>query len=416
MPGLISRRGLSLTMRNTALFLILSILFIGCTSEQSINQDVLSMPWEAIEDVADGTQVNMIMWMGDPYINGYMNDFVKPTLKARYNIELNIGSGQGNQIVSMLMTELEAGKKTSEIDMVWINGETFYQLREIKALFGPFTDKLPNAQFIDFENPFIGIDFQQPIDGYEAPWGNVQFSIIYDTARVSSPPINRYELAKWVKDNPGRFTFDTAFTGMTLLKCLMVNIAGDPAALNGPFDDAKYQLYSSQLWDYINEIKPYFWKEGKTFPTGVAQMHQMFGNGEIDFTMSYNDGEIDNKILQGVFPKTSSAFVFETGTIQNSHYLGIVNNASNKAGALTVINFLTSPEAQLKKSEPAVWGDGTVLAIDRLPDEWKRQFEETKGRIYAPNRSEYQTVAIQELAPEYMIRLYDDFRKHVLNE
>ena len=72
--------------------------------------------------------------------------------------------------------------------MVWINGETFYQLRQIDALFGPFTDKLPNSQYIDFDNPFIGIDFQQPVDGYEAPWGNVQFALIYDTTRVANPP------------------------------------------------------------------------------------------------------------------------------------------------------------------------------------------------------------------------------------
>ena len=203
---------------------------------------------------------------------------------------------------------------------------------------------------------------------------------------------------------------------MTFLKCLLVDIVGDPEALNGPFNEEKYLAYSTELWRYINEIKPHFWKEGNTFPTGVAQMHQMFGNGEIDFTMSYNDGEIDNKILQGVFPKTSSAFILESGTIQNSHYLGIVQNATNKAGALVAINFLTSPEAQLKKSEPSVWGDGTVLAIDRLPEEWKSQFESTKGRIYAPNRADFQAVAIQELAPEYMIRIYDDFRRYVVNE
>lgn len=403
-------------MRYLSVLASFFILLAGCASPVADDKNLLTRSWQEIETSARGSQVNMIMWMGDPYINGYMNEYVKPALKEYYDIDLNIGSGQGNQIVSMLMTEMEAGKKSSEIDMVWINGETFYQLRQIDGLYGPFTEKLPNAEYIDFENPYIGIDFQQPIDGYEAPWGNVQFSMIYDTARVSHPPLNTEELRSWVQANPGRFTFDTAFTGMTLLKCLLVGIAGDPDELNGPFDEEKYQRYSAQLWTYINDIKPYFWKEGKTFPTGVAQMHQMFGNSEIDFTMSYNDGEIDNKILQGVFPETSSAFVFESGTIQNSHYLGIVQNASNKAGALVAINFLTSPEAQLKKSEPTVWGDGTVLAIDRLPEEWKSDFEQTKGRIYTPNRADFRTIVLQELAPEYMIRIYDDFRKNVLNE
>ena len=397
------------------LFLFLALL-AGCQQTEPEDADVLSSPWEDIVTQAQGTTVNMIMWMGDPYINAYMNDFVKPGLKEKYGIDLNIGSGQGNQIVSMLMTEIEAGKSTSEVDMVWINGETFYQLRQIQALFGPFTDHLPNSQYIDFDNPYIGIDFQQPVAGYESPWGNVQFSIIYDTTRVASPPRNKEELKAWVQTNPGKFTFDTAFTGMTFLKCLLFDFSGDPSAFDGSFNEEVYQKYSNQLWQYINEIKPYFWKEGKTFPTGVAPLHQMFGNGEVDFTMSYNDGEIDNKILQGVFPKSSSAFALETGTIQNSHYLGIVKNASNKAGALVTINFLISPEAQYEKSLPGTWGDGTVLAIDRLPVDWQDRFKETRGKIYAPERSEMQTISVGELAPEYMIRLYDDFRKYVLNE
>ena len=46
---------------------------------------------------------------------------------------------RGNMIVSLLLSELEAGKKQSSIDMMWINGETFYQLRQIDALYGPFS-------------------------------------------------------------------------------------------------------------------------------------------------------------------------------------------------------------------------------------------------------------------------------------
>ena len=33
---------------------------------------------------------------------------------------------------------------------------------------------------------------------------------------------------------------------------------------------------------------------------------------------------------------------------------------------MVVANFLLSPEAQLRKQDPAVWGDPTVLAMDKL--------------------------------------------------
>lgn len=356
------------------------------------------------------------MWQGDPFINAYLNNFVVPELKKNYDVDLSIASGQGSQIVQILMAELEAKKPTSEIDLMWINGETFYQLRQINALYGPFTDQLPNAQYIDFENPFIRYDFQQEVNGYECPWGNVQLAIIYDSVRVHAPPRTMAELEAYVKKHPGRFTIDSDFTGMTLLKSFLIDVAGGEAVLRGAFDEKKYAQYSAQLWEYINRLKSYFWKQGKTFPAAVAPMHQMFADGELDFTMSNNDSEVDNKILQGFFPPSARAYVLDSGTIQNSHYMGIPAHSGNKASAMVVCNFLISPEAQLRKMNPEVWGDGTVLAMAKLPQEWREKFQNIPTRKYAPKREAIQAKALRELAPEYMIHLYDDFRKHVIEK
>jgi putative spermidine/putrescine transport system substrate-binding protein len=377
-------------------------------------EDVLDLTWEEITEKAGGSVVHLMMWRGDPLINAYMQDHVIPALKEQYDIELQIAGGQGATIVQVLLAELQAGKRRSEIDMMWINGETFYQLRQIDALFGPWTDKLPNAAFIDFDNPFIGVDFQQPVNGYECPWGNVQMALIYNSENVAVPPRNRAELAEFVRANPGRFTFDTQFTGLTFLKSLLIDIAGGKGALDGPFDEEKYKKYSTELWDYIREIKPFLWKAGKTFPEGVAPMHQMFAGGELWFTMSNNDCEVDNKVLQGLFPETARSYALESGTIQNSHYMGISRLAPNKAGAMVVCNFLISPQAQYLKQDPQVWGDGTVLALEKLPEEWRRKFQELPNRRFAPPRSEMQQYALRELAPEYMIRLAEDFRKKVV--
>jgi putative spermidine/putrescine transport system substrate-binding protein len=317
-------------------------------------------------------------------------------------------------IVSALMTEKEAGKAESETDMMWINGETFYQLRQIDALYGPFTGRLPNARSIDFANPFIGTDFQQVVAGYECPWGNVQFAVIYDSRRVSDPPRTRQALLEWVRKHPGRFTFDNSFTGMTLLKSWLIDMAGGTSVLSGPFDKEKYATHAKALWGYVNELKPYLWKKGETYPASVAELHQLFASGEVDFTMSNNDADVDNKILQGLLPDTARAYVLDGGTIQNSHYLGIARRARHKAGAFVAINFMASPEAQYEKLKPGVWGDGTILDVPKLPPPWPERFRDVPDRRYAPKRAEIQGKALMELAPEYMIHLLDDFRTHVL--
>jgi putative thiamine transport system substrate-binding protein len=41
---------------------------------------------------------------------------------------------------------------------------------------------------------------------------------------------------------------------------------------------------------------------------------------------------------------------------------------------MVLANFLMSPEAQARKQDPAVWGDPTVLAIDKLPAEDRARF------------------------------------------
>lgn len=398
--------------------IVLILILSGCssTSDETQNSDPVNLTWEQIEARSEGTQVTMMMWMGDPLINEYMSDYVVPEVKDQLGIDLEIVNGQGTQIVSTLMSELESGRDESQIDMIWINGETFYQLRQIDGLYGPFTQKLPNMQYVDLENPFIGIDFQQPVDGYEAPWGNVQFTLIYDPDQVNQPPQNFEDFKEWVRQNPGKFAISTDFSGMTLLKSWMLAMPQDPGLFYGDFDEEIYLEYSNRLWEEINTLKPDLWRNGETFPNSVAQLHQLFSNGEVAFTMSNNDSEVDNKISQGVFPEDSRGYVPESGTIQNSHYLGIAKLSSNRAGAMAVINFMISPEAQFEKMKPQIWGDGTVLSMDKLPDKWQQTFADIPGRTRAPDRDDIQDRALMEPDPEYMIRLFEDFREKVVNE
>lgn len=355
------------------------------------------------------------MWTGDPAINAYIDGFFKPRLKARYDIDLNVVPGQAD-IPNRLLAERDAGQTISRMDMVWINGETFHKLRQLGALFGPFTDRLPNSALIDWDNPVIARDFQQPVAGYEAPWGTTQLLLIADTARVIERPETPAALARWIHDHPGRFTFDAAFTGLSFLKSLMYAFADSPDALAGPFDEARYQRLKVQVFDWVRAVRPDLWRQGKTFPKDVAQLHQLFASGEIDFTMSFNDGEVDNKVASGLFPESARAYPLSTGMLANSHYLGIVANSAEKAAAMVVINELISAEAQFEKLKPAVWGDGTVLDVARLPTPWPARYAAIPGRERAPPRAALRGIARQEPSPMLMIRLEQDFRDEIIRQ
>ena len=402
-------------MTKILFLLLIPLALLGSCSGQPPRTpaQTLAQTWPQIEGRGRNQSVSMLMWMGDPLINRYMSTYVKPEVKRRYGIDLEIAAGQGAGLVQTLAAEQQAGQ-ASEADMVWINGETFYQLRQVNALLGPFVGKLPNAPLLDLQNPFINTDFQQPVAGMECPWGNVQFNFIYDSAKISQPPRSFAELPAFLRLHPGQFTIPNEFTGMTLLKSWMMALAGDPKLFQGKFNEAVYTKWSNELWKQINTSRLYFWKQGTTFPEQLPQLHQLFANGELAFTFSNNDAEVDNKVNQGVFPATARAYVPAPGTIRNSHYLGVVRGSQHPEAALLVINFLISPEAQLKKMDPNVWGDHTVLDLAVLPAAQRRQFEQLPSRRYAPKRAALQHLALAEPDPEYMTRLFKDFRTHVI--
>ncbi len=393
---------------------MLGAVFVGCGQKPSVTEVAAEVPWEQIERQSHGSTIRMMMWDGDPLINAYMRDYVATRLQTDHGIRLEIVGGQGREIVNKLMVDLEAGRNQGDIDLVWINGENFYQLRKLTALYGPFTDRLPNNEKIDWSNPFIAFDFQQPVDGFECPWGNVQLALIFHSERVATPPQTLDELTSWIHQNPGRFTLDHGFTGMTFLKSLLYHFAEHRDSLHGSFSEAAYTQAAEKLWKWMRDVQPDLWRKGEVFPDGVAQMHQLMSQGEIDFSMSNNDGEVDNKVVQGILPSAAKAYVPEFGSIRNSHYLGIPWNAVNKTGAMVVCNLLISPDAQLEKARPAVWGDGTILASERLSDEWRERFQKIEGRIRIAPRDELQSRALMEPAPEVMIRLHEDFRRKII--
>ncbi len=394
-----------------------SLLATSCQNgNTTAQQPIDELSWEETQQKASGTTVNFMMWQGSPTLNNYINNYVVPQVKEKFDVNLRITGGQGPEIVQLVMGEKQAGVEKGQVDIVWINGETFFQLRKINGLWGPFVKKLPSAAYVNFDNPFISIDFQQAVNYMEAPWGMGQYALVYDSAQTPNPPANLTELEAYLKANPGTFTISNDFSGMTLLKSFLAELGGSPASLDGPFDEEKYQRLSAELWGYINRNKKYFWKNGSTFPREHSKMDQMFATGELELIYGFGEGGIEDKVREGLFPKTTRAYAWDNGTVLNANYLGIPYNSSNKEGAMVVINFLMSPEAQFEKLSRNGREARTVLDASLLPEEWKARFENAPKRKYAPEPAKLAEKAIQEPAPEYMIRLYEDFRTQVIEK
>ncbi|MEO5589191.1 MAG: ABC transporter substrate-binding protein [Gemmatimonadaceae bacterium] len=376
------------------------------------DETTAKLPWDSVVAKAKGTTVHWRMWRGDPAINNYVDRWVAPRLLGEYGITLSTIDGQGPEIVNQLVVEREA-RARGTTDLVWINGESFHNLRKENLLLGPWANRLPSAKYLDSTSLIVMRDFDQPIDGFESPWGRVQFTLIYDTLRVPSPPRTVAALATWIRAHPGRFTHDQQFTGTTFLKAVLYAVNGGSSRFEGGFSEQMYADGSGRLWSWIDSVRPYFWRGGETYPAGVADLHRLFANGEVDFTMSYNQNEVVTKVRQGVLPGSSRALLLRDATIANAHYLGIPRNAPNAAGAMVVANFLLSAEAQLVKLRPEVWSDGTVLNVAKLPSGVASRFRAIDIDPRSVPRDTLRRYETGEVAAEYNERIAKDWKSRV---
>ncbi len=374
--------------------------------------ELARLPWDSVLARARGTTVTWRMWRGDPSVNRYIDQWVAPRLKRSYGIDLRAIEGQGPAIVNALLVERSARARGSA-DLLWINGETFHQLRNAGLLAGPWAGVLPNDRYVDSASRIIMRDFEQPTDGLESPWGTVQFALIYDSLRTPSPPRTYSELAEWIRAHPGRFTYDQGFTGITFLKQLLYVEAGGAGRLAGGFDSVRYRAASAGVWAWLDSVRPALWRSGAAYPREVAELHRLFANQEVDFSMSFNQNDVLAKSARGLLPMTARALVLRDGTIANAHYVGIPVNAPNPAGAMVVANYLLSPEAQFEKQRPEVWADGTVLDPARLPPEWAERFRTAERDPRAVPRDTLARYARPEVAPEYHEHLAADWRERV---
>ncbi|TGB01862.1 ABC transporter substrate-binding protein [Halobacillus salinus] len=369
-------------MRLLSLLGLLTIMLLSACSSQNSSQEfstVTEQKWSEVEADAEDTTVRMFMWGGDEGINQYIDDWVTPNLKEKHNVTLERIPMDTGEILQKLQTEKQAGKQDGTIDIIWINGENFKNAKENKLLAGSFTSNLPNFnEFYQTDDPAFQTDFGTPVEGMEAPWGKVQFVFHYESEKIETPPASFEELKGWVQENPGKFTYPNAddFTGNAFLRHILYASADTPSDIyDSPLDEGSISETAEETWNYLNEMEPELWRSGEHYPNTLTELDRLYSQGEVWMTMGYNEARAESLINDGVFPETTRSFVMEPGSIGNTHFLSIPFNSTNPAGALTAINFMLSPEAQLAKLKPNYWGENTPISIDKLPKEMKEEFQ-----------------------------------------
>jgi putative spermidine/putrescine transport system substrate-binding protein len=224
-------------------------------------------------------------------------------------------------------------------------------------------------------------------------------------------------LIEWIKANPGRFTYPAPpdFTGSAFLRHVFIHAAGGPDALLGPFDQAVFDAAAAKTWAILNEIEPFLWREGQTYPTTIAQLNELFANGEVAFSFNYDPAQFGLAVQAGTWPESTRSFGLSDGTIGNTNYTLIPFNSPNKAAAMVVQNLLLSGEAQLEKAKTEVWGAAPAIEISRTTPEVQAGFAGIVGHPSVVSAQELAKAALPELQADWLTAIEAGWKANVGN-
>ncbi len=374
--------------------------------------------WDQTLAKAKGTEVVFSSWGGSDSINSWIDKWVAPEMAKRFGVKVKRQPYKDTvDVVNKLTSEKQAGKKADgSIDLVWINGENFKLAKTAGVLHGPFTDQLPSfRQYYDAKAPDITTDFGTPVDGFEAPYGKAQFVFVYDSAKVKEPPRSFEALRAWAAQNPGRFTYPAPpdFTGSAFVRQVVYATTGGYAQYLPKVD---LELMAKKLpaaWSFLNAMKPHLWMKGETYPDGQPRLNQLYSDGEVWMTMGYSPTTAEAEMAKGTFPKSTRTFVMKEGTIANTHFVGIPFNAKNVEGGKVLANFLLSPDAQISKFDPKLWGDFPALDPTKLTDAQRQQLESIDLGISTLPVRELASHRVPEIQPEYLVQIEKEWAKQV---
>lgn len=362
--------------------------------------------WQSISQQARGQTVWFNAWGGDPAVNRYL-DWVSAEVKRDYAVDLRIVHiADAADAVKRIQTEARAGRsRGGSIDLLWINGENFRTLKQANLLRSDWAEKLPNWRYVDTRKP-VREDFSLATDGAESPWGSAQLTFIARRSQLAQPPDSAQALLAFATAHPGSVTYPRPpdFTGTAFLEQLLVALTDRPEALRQPPQETSFAAVTAPLWDYLDRLHPLLWRQGRDFPLSPARMDAMMAQGTLQLSLTFNPLHAQQKAASGELPPDSYSFGFKQGMLGNVHFVAIPANAHATAGAQVVANFLLSPQAQLRKADPQIWGDPSVLDPEKLNDAQRAAFYTVQPKATPPMLAEPHAAWVDALEQEWLRR------------
>jgi putative spermidine/putrescine transport system substrate-binding protein len=392
----------------------LTVVLAGCAAPDAEAPVAQQRSWDDVKAEAKGQTVALWMYGGDDQGNAYVDDVLAPAAAEQGVTLKRVPIADTGDAVNRILSERQANVTDGEVDLVWVNGDNFATGRQAGAWLCDWTSMLPNMAGTDPADPLLTTDFGNPVDGCEAPWHKAQFSLVYDSAKVTDPPTSLAGVLDWAQAHPGRFTYPAPpdFTGSAFLREALYSVSGGVSKVPLAFSQDDFDSLTPPLYDRLKTLAPSLWRGGDTYPQSQEELDKLYADGEVDMTMTYGPATLKDLVAKGTFPATTRVLPLEEGTLGNASFLAIPSTSGSQAGAQVVADLALSPEQQLAKAQPDTWGQFTVLDLDRIGDA-RAGFDQLPASDVVPSYEELSKNAQPELSAAWVPPLDDGWRREV---
>ena len=254
-----------------------------------------------------------------------------------------ITSGTGAQgLTDRIIAAKKAGQTNTDYDLVEVSDAsiTGYLEQGGEDLFVPIdTSRLSN-----YDNLTVTASFRNDL---LVPYRGTTVLLAYNSETVANPPTTAEELYQWIKDNPGRFAYNTPGSGGAGSSFVLTSVYNfmDESALTST-DEANVEQWD-QGFELLKELHPYMYQSsGKVvYPNKNQGTLDLLANKEIDMTPAWADMVLSQQ-KQGTMPETIKLVQIEPAFTGNTVCFGIPSIGAQNDAAYAFMDYMLSPEAQ----------------------------------------------------------------------
>ena len=254
-----------------------------------------------------------------------------------------ITSGTGAQgLTDRIVAAKKAGQTKTDYDLVEVSDAsiTSYLEQGGEDLFVPIdTEKLSN-----YDNLTVTASFRNDL---LVPYRGTTVLLAYNSEVVTNPPTTAEELYQWIKDNPGRFAYNTPGSGGAGSSFVLTSVYNfmDESALTST-DEANMEQWGPGF-ELLAELHPYMYQSsGKVvYPNKNQGTLDLLANKEIDMTPAWADMVLSQQ-KQGTMPESIKLVQIEPAFTGNTVCFGMPSIGAQNDAAYAFMDYMLTPEAQ----------------------------------------------------------------------